>query len=92
MEVSRPDHRFVPGVGVWLSPMGAYATACPYPGCTDEDGWALCERISEIARGVVAAHGWYWIDRAVAQAIFPRFHFEGLDTQFGEEGDQANPM
>jgi len=92
LEVSHPDHRSSRSVGVWLSPLGSYVTACPHPEKTDEGGWSLSARISAIAIRVGTAQGWDWIDRAVARAVFPGFHCEGRNISFGEEEDEANPM
>lgn len=66
-------------VGVWLSPVGPYATAGPYPTETEDDGrvideggWALVERISDVASGVADMHGWRWIATYRWRDLFDR--------------------
>lgn len=79
-------------VGVWLRSIGAYATAKPRPSRSEENDWALTGRVSEIAKGVAAAHGWHWLDAAVAQVVFPGFHFERWSYGEGvDDDDVADP-
>lgn len=104
MDVSFADHKVDSSnsdhghVGVWLSPVGAYATASPYPTTTEEDGWVtddggwdLVERISHLASGVADMHGWHWLDSRISRTVLPGFHFERRSMGGQFLGDEPNP-
>lgn len=86
-----PDE-FSSQVGIFLSGTGAYVTAAPYPELTDEHLWARLEPVSDVARKVADAHGWYWINREIGWTVLPGLHFENRDIRFGDDEDDANPI